>query len=175
MSTGGTLFWAIICVTGIALIAPELTHEEEARTAPVAAPAPGPRADDEVEDRAPRRNDDSAYVVERSDDGHFYADADVNGARIRFMIDTGASVVALTPRDAERAGIVSGSRRATARGAGGEVEVAPVTIDRISLGPLDARDVRGAIAEQLPVSLLGQSFLAEADSVEMRGDEMLLR
>ena len=176
MSTGGTLFWAVVCVAGIALVAPDLTRVEE-------APAPSARAEpddsesgDSGEDSESRAgNGLASHALERSPDGHFYAEAQVNGARIRFMVDTGASVVALTPRDAEAAGIALGSERATARGAGGEVEVIPVVIDRIALGSLTATDVRGAVAEDLPVSLLGQTFLSRADSVEIRGDEMVLR
>jgi aspartyl protease family protein len=111
----------------------------------------------------------------RAGDGHFYADALVNGATIHFMVDTGASMVALTPADAQRAGISLPSERATARSAGGEVTVIPVTVDRIAIGPLEARDVRGAVADQLPISLLGQSFLSQIGSVEIRGDRMVLR
>ena len=91
------------------------------------------------------------------------------------MIDTGASVVALTRDDAQRAGIAFSSERARAIGAGGEVEVIPVTIDRIAIGPLEAREVRGAVADNLPVSLLGQSFLSRVGSVEIHGDWMVLR
>ena len=111
----------------------------------------------------------------RSPDGHFYADAQVNGAQVHFMIDTGASIVALTPADAQRAGIALPTERARAMSAGGEVEVIPVTVDRIAIGPLEARDVRGAVAGQLPISLLGQSFLSQIGSVEIRGDRMTLR
>jgi len=177
MSTGGTLFWMAVCVAGIALIAPDLTRVEKT-TAPTAhAALEYESADDNASDPSRRRSGNglASHALERSPDGHFYAEAQVNGARIRFMIDTGASFVALTPRDAQAAGIVLGSERATARGAGGEVEVIPVTIDRIALGPLTATDVRGAVADELPVSLLGQSFLSRADSVEIRGDEMVLR
>ena len=175
MSSGGTLFWTVVCVTGIALVAPDLTRvEEEPQPSGPVAPRQA-AAGDEAEQAPESGSGGPAHAVERSPDGHFYADADVNGARIRFMVDTGASVVALTPRDAERAGIVPGTGRTIARGAGGDVEVVPVTIDRMSLGPLAATDVRGVIAEQLPVSLLGQSFLSQAESVEMRGDEMVLR
>ena len=50
-----------------------------------------------------------------------------------------------------------------------------MTIERLALGPLEARDVRGAVADGLPVSLLGQSFLGQVGSVEIRGDVMVLR
>src|SRR5262245_50762121 len=44
--------------------------------------------------------------VPRQTDGHFYVDAEVNGTRIHFLIDTGSTTVALTEDDARRAGIV---------------------------------------------------------------------
>ena len=168
MSAGSTLAWAGLGLIGIAVLAPSLRRTDAPSPAPatVAAVAPAPAA---VEPGAASRR----YA--RDPDGHFYVEAQVNGARVRFIVDTGASVVALTPADARRAGIALPDERAKAMGAGGEVEVRPVVIDRIALGGLEARGVRGAIAGQLPVSLLGQSFLAEAASVEIRGDVMVLR
>ncbi|HET9429429.1 MAG TPA: TIGR02281 family clan AA aspartic protease [Allosphingosinicella sp.] len=111
----------------------------------------------------------------RSPDGHFYAEAQVNGARVRFLVDTGASFVALTPADAQRAGIAPRSERAKAFGAGGEIEVMPVTIDRVAIGPLTASNVAGAVIDELPVSLLGQSYLSRVGSVKIEGDRMVLR
>ena len=175
MSTGGTLFWTAVCVAGIAFIAPSLSRVEDAPP-----PSASSRAADDLDDGSEASPDragsgTAAHRLERSGDGHFYAEAEVNGARIRFIVDTGSSIVALTPRDAQAAGIALGSERATARGAGGEIEVIPVSIDRIAIGPLEARDVRGAVADNLPVSLLGQTFLSRVDSVEIHGDRMVLR
>ena len=99
----------------------------------------------------------------------------VNGAQIHFLVDTGASMVALTPDDAQRAGIALSNDRVVAQGAGGSVEVTPVTIDRIAAGPLEARDVPGAVARELPISLLGQSFLSRVGNVQISGDRMTLR
>ena len=84
-------------------------------------------------------------------------------------------MVVLTRADAQRAAIALPSERMAARGAGGEIEVIPVSIDRIAIGPLEARDVRAAIAEEVPVSLLGQSFLSRVGTVEISGDRMVLR
>ncbi|MBX3561043.1 MAG: TIGR02281 family clan AA aspartic protease [Sphingomonas sp.] len=173
MSMGKTLFWAGAILIGAALLAPGLPGDGDAPVArtPVparpAAPAPIPTA------RA--GNGSAGQTISRAEDGHFYAEAQVNGARIRFLVDTGASLVALTPEDARRAGIAIGDVTGRAQGAGGEVAFAPVTIDRLAIGPLEARDVRGAVADRLPVSLLGQSFLQRVGSVEMRGDTMILR
>jgi aspartyl protease family protein len=117
----------------------------------------------------------AARELERSPDGHFYADAQVNGAQVHFMIDTGASMVALTPADAQRAGVALPSERSRAMGAGGAIEVMPVVIERVAIGPLEARDVPGAVVPQLGISLLGQSYLERVGSVEIHGDRMVLR
>jgi aspartyl protease family protein len=53
--------------------------------------------------------------------------------------------------------------------------VTPLTIERIAIGPLEARGVAGAVARELPISLLGQSFLSRVGTVEIRGDRMVLR
>jgi aspartyl protease family protein len=179
MSAGSTLAWLGLGLIGVALLAPSLNHND-------ALPPPDTQA--RVADAVGRfaenggkpsegsaGNGFASRELERSPDGHFYADAQVNGAQIRFMVDTGASVVALTPADAQRAGIALPTERAHAMGAGGEVEVIPVTVDRIAIGPLEVRGVRGAVADRLTVSLLGQSFLSQIGTVEIRGDRMTLR
>ena len=169
MSAGSNLLWLGAVAIGVALVAPNLSSEvpEAAPQGAIrpAMPAPPPQAG----------NGYARREILRAADGHFYVDAQVNGASVRFIVDTGASVVALTGADARRAGIALPSERATARGAGGEIEVIPVTIDRLAIGPLEARAVRAAVADQLPVSLLGQSYLERIGSVEIRGDRMVLR
>lgn len=116
------------------------------------------------------------YEIKRSADNHFYAEAQVNGALIRFLVDTGASSVVLTRDDAQRAGIAAGEFTAEAIGAGGRVRLMPVAIGRLALGPLEASDVPAMVAESgLPVSLLGQSYLAKIGSVSIQGDMMVLR
>src|SRR3546814_3808254 len=95
-------------------------------------------------------------VIPRSEDGHFYADAQVGAATVHFLIDTGATAVALSRADAQRAGISprAGEFTGTARTANGTVPLKPVTIDRIRIGPLEARNVAGAVIDgDLGVSL----------------------
>lgn len=171
MSMGSTLFWAGIAVVGVALLAPGLSQ---------VGPAPPPIAEVEAArssqaTSAPVGNGLASQELRRADDGHFYAEAQVNGARIRFLVDTGASIVALTPADAQRAGIALPSERSKAIGAGGEVEVMPVMLNRVAIGTLSANQVRAAVAPHLPVSLLGQSFLSQVGTVEISGDRMVLR
>ncbi len=116
-------------------------------------------------------------VLNRESDGHFYADAYVEGSRYRFLVDTGASMVALTGRDAQAMGLEwdEASLRPIGRGASGTVHGVTVTIASMEVGGIEARDVHGAIIpDGLDVSLLGQSFLSQVSNVEISGDEMRL-
>ncbi|PEQ11563.1 aspartyl protease [Novosphingobium sp. PC22D] len=116
-------------------------------------------------------------VLERQPDGHFYADVSVESRPYRFLVDTGASIVALTGEDADAIGLQwsEGDLRAIGRGASGEVYGVPVVLDRIELGGFEAREVQAAIIpEGLDVSLLGQSFLAQLRGVRIDGDRMTL-
>jgi aspartyl protease family protein len=178
MAWGSNIGWLGLGLASLALLAPSLqpppSADADKRVASASdnfAPGGGGSPD-------PAKtigNGSAGRELVRSPDGHFYADAQVNGAQVHFMIDTGASMVALTRADAQRAGITLPSERAQAMGAGGAIEVIPVTIERVAIGPLEARDVPGAIAAELPISLLGQSYLERVGSVEIRGDRMILR
>jgi aspartyl protease family protein len=112
-------------------------------------------------------------VLERSEGGHFYANVEVNGELVRFLIDTGATGVALTEADAERIGLEfdRGAYEQVGVGASGPVRGKFVTLERVSLDGKTARNVEGAILEGSDMSLLGQNYLGRF-SVEMRGDTM---
>ncbi len=117
-------------------------------------------------------------VYRRARDGHFYVDADVNGARIRFLVDTGATYVALSPDDARSAGLRVFESDYTARTstANGVTRVAPVILRQVELDQLQLFDVRAVVLEKpMPVSLLGMSFLSRLQSYETRSDELVLR
>lgn len=114
----------------------------------------------------------------RAADGHFYADATVNGgSRVNFLVDTGASMVALTGADASAAGIYwsDADVQMVARGASGPVYGVAITLDRVSLGGHEARNVSAIIVpEGLGISLLGQSFLSTIQPVRIDSDRMVL-
>lgn len=116
-------------------------------------------------------------VIEREADGHFYAHVAVDSRDARFLVDTGASVVALTGDDARAIGLSWDDTDlvAVGRGASGTVYGVPVRLDEIRLGGFTARNVQAAIIpEGLDVSLLGQSFLARLPGVRIEGDRMVL-
>jgi len=117
-------------------------------------------------------------IYRRARDGHFYVDADVNGARIRFLVDTGATYVALSPDDARSAGlrVFDSDYTGQSSTANGVTRVAPVTLRQIELDQLQLFDVRAVVLEKpMPVSLLGMSFLSRLQGYETRNDELVLR
>jgi aspartyl protease family protein len=115
--------------------------------------------------------------IEQGPGGHYYADAQVNGTNVHFVVDTGSSGVALTMADAQRAGMQFTPSQFTVIGSGasGPVRGKLVTLERVTLGGKTVERVDGAILEKSEISLLGQSFLNRLGSVEIKGDYMVLK
>ena len=98
----------------------------------------------------------------KSADGHYWAEADIDGRAIRVMVDTGASVVALTPADAARLGLklTAADFSGTVLTASGPVRAAPVKLDAVAVAGARVTAVEALVVEQgLPHSLLGISDL----------------
>jgi aspartyl protease family protein len=116
-------------------------------------------------------------TIDRAPDGHFYADANVEGMPVHFLVDTGSTTVALTGSDASNAGLSwdDDQLRIVAKGASGPVYGVPATLNSVSLGDFTRHDVAAVIVPQgLPVSLLGQSFLSQFGKLDISGDRMTL-
>lgn len=113
----------------------------------------------------------------RKANGHFYADVEVNGVVVEFMIDTGATGIAMTEEDARRSGVsIDPSERSyVGEGAGGALTGKTVTLDRVRLGPRSASDMDAVVIDGASTNLLGQSFLSKFSEVNVRGDVMTLR
>jgi aspartyl protease family protein len=116
-------------------------------------------------------------ALTREYNGHFYANAEINGSPIRVLVDTGASGIALSRSDARRAGLAvsAGMFEVIGEGANGDVHGEYVKLDRVSLGSKTAEGVSAVVLDEGEQSLLGQSFLSKFDTVEIRGDTMFLR
>lgn len=112
-------------------------------------------------------------------DGHYWTRALVNKkASVEFMVDTGASVVALTYKDAQKMGLRPESLdyKWEIRTAGGITKGASVRIDSIQINQVHVRNVDAMVLRKdLDQSLLGMSFLRELYSYEFRGDRMIIR
>ena len=122
--------------------------------------------------------EDGALRVRAQPDGHFFVDARVDGQEVRFLVDTGASVVALSPADANRIGLdrarLNFSRRLQT--AGGIVRAAPVRIRMLELGDIRLTNVRAVVNEEfMPHSLLGVSALDRLGGYEVRDGTLTLK
>ena len=117
------------------------------------------------------------HALTKQPDGHFYADAYVNGTNMRMLIDTGASAVVLTGDDARAAGLSwdEASVRQVARGASGPVYGVTLMLDEVDIGGIALRGVQAAIVpEGLHISVVGQSYLNRLSSIEIEDGQMLL-
>jgi aspartyl protease family protein len=117
-------------------------------------------------------------TINASEDGHFYVMGQVNGAPVRFVIDTGASGIVLSPADAQRAGIDPASLKfdSPAETANGVGYGAAITARSLDVGQMRLASVPMEV-NQAPMSfsLLGMGFLKRLDSFEVHGDQMTFR
>ena len=114
----------------------------------------------------------------RAADRQFWIDAVADGEAIRFLVDTGASGVALTKADAQRLGFRLDQLRFTQTfdTANGTTRGAFVRIDRMVIGPIAMDNVGAWVNEgDLGSSLLGISLLERFGSVEIRNDTLTIR
>ncbi len=121
----------------------------------------------------------SVVEIEAADNGHFNAEVEINGRSVEVMIDTGATMVALSYEDAERAGLLLNDSDFTSAvsTANGMARVAPVTLDRVSIGDITVRNVPAAVTERgrMRTSLLGMSFLRKLSRFDMRSGRLVMQ
>lgn len=117
--------------------------------------------------------------LKASDNGHFEAEAYIDGKPVNVLVDTGATGVALTYEDAEAIGISLSDSDFThvSRTANGTARIAPVTLSSIRIGDIEIRDVTAFVAEpgKLFATLLGMTFLSRLERVDIRGSELVLQ
>jgi len=117
-------------------------------------------------------------TVTASADGGFYILGQINGAPVRFVIDTGANGVLLSPDDAKRAGIDVDTLKyiSPAETANGVGFYAPILLPKLTVGQLTLSTVTAAVNKApMSSSLLGMAFLRQMDSVEIHGDQLTLK
>jgi aspartyl protease family protein len=116
--------------------------------------------------------------VPRDAMGHFNVDGRVNGRSLQFVIDTGASLIALTADDAAQLGIHPAESEYTAvlRTANGTVRAAPTTLDMVEIGDIAVHDVRAVVMPDgaLSENLLGMSFLSRLRHFDYADGKMVL-
>ena len=169
---GKALLLVIVLGLGIGFLLPVDDQPQGGATTAVAEAPEG-----KAQPAAAARGWAAETRLERGSSGHFFASALVNGQPVEFVVDTGASTVALTIADAERVGIPvdRSSFQIVGTGASGPVRGQNVELASVSLDGKEVRQLRGTILEGLDVSLLGQAYLSRIGGIEMRGNEMVIR
>ena len=150
------LFWLAL---GFALYA-GFSHFEQARQAK----------------RAPFTTGSGELVIPRPPDGHFRLPGTVNGHPVEFLVDTGASLVTVSARFAQQAGL-SGGRSVTFHTANGPMPGRVLEDVAVSADPFAVGGVRvgvGLDTGQASTALLGQSFLSKFN-IELNARQMVLR
>jgi aspartyl protease family protein len=166
------VFAAVAMAAG--MVIPRYASQMGTAPAPHAAPAtaPAPVSAANVSSYA------RSVVVPRDARGHFQVDARVDGRILNFMVDTGASVIALTASDAGRLGIHPSPSEfvAEVRTANGTVRAAPTRLDAVEVGDLVVRDVAALVLpdEALSDNLLGLSFLSRLRRFEYSDGKLVL-
>lgn len=115
-----------------------------------------------------------AVVLERNPAGHYVAPGRINGIDVTFLLDTGATYVAVSSTLAQRAGLSRGAATQSST-ANGVVRSWLTTIDRVQLGPIVMREVKATILPNMPEyeALLGMSFLKHL-SLKQQGGELVI-
>ena len=116
--------------------------------------------------------------IARDARGHFETEGRIDGQRIGFMVDTGASVIALNETSAARFGLrpSRGDYKAAVTTANGTVKAAPTRLAMVDIGGIVVRDVDAIVLpdEALSENLLGLSFLSKLKRFEYANGQMVL-
>lgn len=123
-------------------------------------------------------NGRSVVTLQKLDNGHFGVRADVNGAGVSMIVDTGATRTVLTADAASRAGIdvTKLDYNLPVMTANGPAQAASITVDELSVGTIKRRNMAVLVAApgSLVESLLGMNFINSLAGFDMRGDRMIL-
>jgi len=147
-----------------------------AAVAPVEAPIAAP-VTASADDNAPEAASGRAARITKSADGHFWADARVNHRDVRFLVDTGATAVALSLDDARRLGfspglLTFGHKVMTASG---EARAARITLDSVSVDGAKVENVEAFVIEKgLDTSLLGMTYLGRLEKFQATQTALVL-
>jgi aspartyl protease family protein len=173
-----TLRYAFILVGFAAVVAGGLAYRADLSDMAVVVGEPRQQTSGRPERTRAVEDGGRKLVVRPGTGGHFMLDAFVNGEAVRFVVDTGASKVALSPDDAERLGFESHALEFSERyqTANGVARGAPVTLREVRIGQLSLHEVRATVmAAPMPISLLGLSFLGRLAGHEVRDGKLILR
>ena len=109
-------------------------------------------------------------------DGHFWVDARLNGQRVKFLVDSGATMTTIGREAAAAAGVaVSDSRNQVVRTGNGMLRVATGRADRLDIGPIERGNVGLHVAENEDLNVLGMNYLSSLDRWGVEGRWLILQ
>ncbi len=172
---------AVVAVATIAALAASqglVAMARPSEPAPALAYANTVPAPAEAQIRPPQAFAPAPAQVSKAADGHYWAEAEVDGRWIRFLVDTGASSVALRPADAQRLGIDLDSLTydRPVKTANGDTTAAAVTLAHLSVAGARVNDVQALVVRDgLSTSLLGMTYLGRLSRFEATQTALILR
>ena len=144
----------------------------------VPAPAPAPVEAPTPVEAAPKRVQSASVVYVPRQRGQFFVQGRVNRGSVNFLIDTGASTVALTIEDARKSGLKPEglTYNIPVNTANGVTYAARANLDEVRVGGIRLRDIEALVVKDgLHISLLGMTFLGELQKVEATPQQLMLR
>jgi aspartyl protease family protein len=120
---------------------------------------------------------DGSMTFTRAEGGHFLVEALVNDIPIQFMVDTGATRVALSPHDAKRLGfdVDNLSYNELTHTANGDTFAASVHLAEVKIGAIVVKDIGASVNKNLSGhSLLGMNFLKRLKSFRIEGNRLTI-
>lgn len=108
--------------------------------------------------------------------GHYFTTGTVNGVSVRFLVDTGATMISLGAGDAGRIGLdTSNGQRGVTNTANGQARVTKIKLDTVRVGDITLHNVDALVHQNdMPIALLGMSFLNRME-MQREGDTMTLK
>ena len=113
--------------------------------------------------------------IAMAEDGHFYADGEINGQSVRFLVDSGATVTTIGPETARMAGVQSNGERTMVDTANGIAEVDRGRAGLLKVGPIERRDFPMFIARTDATNVIGMNFLSTLSRWSVEGRTLVLR
>jgi aspartyl protease family protein len=123
-----------------------------------------------------QRAEGSTLRIRMGTDGHFWVRVKLNGVERRMLIDSGATITAISQRTAEAAGVrLSGGLPAVIETANGSVTAHRGTIAAVAVGPVETRDLGVVVSQNFgDLDVLGMNFLSRLHSWRVQGNELIL-